>query len=140
MPKHPRQENPFVFKKFNKVTNRFVSFVAGLKEVLNAKQVNSASLPLTSQTMLRPLTLLFLVLVSCDTVAPKAKSPDQNQVSQAQIPSPPPERAKQLLAHNDLRVDPFYYLRDIKDESGNVVGVMTKADGSRHAVMWVPNL
>jgi len=25
------------------------------------------------------------------------------------------------------------------DESGNVAGVMTKADGTRHAVLWVPN-
>lgn len=26
------------------------------------------------------------------------------------------------------------------DESGNVAGVMTKADGTRHAVLWIPNL
>ena len=25
------------------------------------------------------------------------------------------------------------------DESGNIAGVMTKADGTRHAVLWVPN-
>lgn len=25
------------------------------------------------------------------------------------------------------------------DESGNVAGVMVKADGTRHAVLWVPN-